>query len=308
MRTSLKIRPWVSVPALAALLLLGAMDVAHLEAQAVNATILGTVMDTSRAVLPGATIEVKNVGTGVVQTTVSNGQGRYNVPALVIGNYEVQVSLQGFQTSVRKGITLRVGSENVVDFTLPVGQISETVTVTGAVSLVETTSAAVSSVIEEAQIRELPLNGRNVTQLVVLAPGVQSISAGAGFYGKQDNFSVAGARPLGQAFLMDNANLQNFWAHGSGSGALGTTLGVEAIAEFQTLTSVYSAQFGGNGAVVNAVSKSGANAIHGSAYEFVRNARFDAKGYFDPQKLPFSKNQYGGSLGGAIKKIKRSFF
>ena len=158
------------------------------------------------------------------------------------------------------------------------------------------------------------MNGRNFTDLVALVPGVTSGSqVGQGganlLYGVQNNFSVSGARSEGQAYLLDNTDIQGFWNHGSGSGVMGTTLGIEAIAEFSVLTNTYSAQFGGNGAVVNTASKSGTNSFHGSAYEFLRNSALDARNFFDGSSVPpFRQNQFGGSLGGPIKKDKLFFF
>ena len=172
-----------------------------------------------------------------------------------------------------------------------VGQSQQTVTVEAQVSQVDTVSTAVSSFVEQKQINDLPLNGRNFTDLVSLMPGVSSGSqignGGANLlYGTQNNFSVSGARSEGQAYLLDSTDIQGFWTHGSGSGVMGTTLGIEAIAEFSVLTNTYSAQFGGNGAVVNAVSKSGTNAFHGSAYEFLRNSALDARNFFDGASVP----------------------
>src|SRR5439155_1437329 len=210
----------------------------RLEAQAVRATILGAVRDATGAAMPGATVEVRNVGTGVVQSVVTNEQGRYNAPDLAIGTYEVQASLSGFQRVVHKGITLRVGSQNVVDFRLPIGQIEETVTVTGESPIVDTTSSAVATTIEQKQIADLPLNGRNFAQLITLAPAVTTVTFTGSLFGRQTVYSVAGGRPEGQAFLLDNTNVANFWNRAAGSGVLGTTLGVEAIAEFQALTNV----------------------------------------------------------------------
>ena len=301
--------------AVAAYVLIGAFAgiaaATRLEAQAVRATILGVVRDSTGAAIPGATVEVRNVGTGVARSVVSNELGRYNTPDLAIGTYEVQASLPGFQRVVHKGITLRVGSENVVDFTLPLGQVEETVTVTGESPIVDTTSSAVATTIEQKQIADLPLNGRNYAQLITLSPGVTTVTFTGSLFGRQQVYSVAGGRPEGQAFLMDNTNVANFWNRAAGSGVLGTTLGVEAIAEFQTLTNTYSAQFGGGGAVINAITRSGANIVHGSAFDFVRNSTFDARQFFDDPtkpKPPFSKNQYGGSVGGPLKKDKAFFF
>src|SRR5437762_3596141 len=171
------------------------------------------------------------------------------------------------------------------------------------------TAGAGAWLIEEKQISELPLNGRNYLQLILLAPGVQSTGAGSAFYGHQPNYSVSGARPEGQAYLLDNTNVQGFWNHAAGSGVLGTMLGAEAIAEFSIQTHTYSAQFGGNGAVVHAVTKSGTNRLHGSLYNYLRNDNLDARGLFDPEMRPeFRKNQFGGSLGGPIRKDKAFFF
>jgi hypothetical protein len=280
--------------------------------QAVSGLITGTVTDPSGAVLPGATIQVRNVETGVTRTVVSNEQGRYTVPDLIVGTYEIQATMSGFQTLVIQGIPLSVGAQRVQDLALEIGQAQQTITVEGRVAQVDVTTAAIGTTIEPTQIRELPLNGRNFTQLLILAPGVtQTNNPGEGNsrFGRQARFAISGARPEGQAYLLDNTNIMNFWNHGPGSGVLGTTLGVEAIAEFQTLTNAYSAQFGGNGVVVNAASKSGGNAFHGSLYEYLRNSALDARNPFDGPKLPpFRQNQYGGSLGGPVRKDRAFFF
>jgi hypothetical protein len=285
----------------------------QLQAQAVRGTIQGAVTDPSGAALPGVTVEAKNLGTGVVQTTITNSEGRYTAPDLGLGDYEVQATLAGFQTVIRRGITLRVGSQALVDFQLPVGNLQESITVTGAAPMVDTVSSALGAVVEQKQIADLPLNGRNFSQLISLAPGANEIPFGAGggnaFFGRQNNFTVSGARPEGQAFLLDNTNIQGFWNRGPGSGVFGTTLGVEAIAEFQTLTNTYSAQFGGNGAVVNAVTKSGTNQNHGSVFEYYRNSKMDARNFFDTLgKPPFKRHQFGGSIGGPVKENKAFYF
>jgi hypothetical protein len=312
----LTINKRASISLLIAVLVIGRGGLTGLEAQTSNATVLGTVMDSSAGLIAGARVDVRNLDTGVSQSTVSDGQGRFRVPDLLVGNYDVQVSKAGFQTAVRKGIPLTIGSEVVADFTLKVGESQETITVEVDVAQVETTSAAVASLVSQTQLRELPLNGRNFEQLIELAPGVQTIppvAAGGGgsrtFYGGQDNYSIAGSRPAGQAFLLDNTDIQGFFNHGAGSAATGSSLGVEAINEFQILTNTYSAQFGGTGAVINAASKSGTNNLHGSAYEFFRNSVMDARNFFDAGQIaPFHRNQFGGSVGGPIKKDKLFFF
>ena len=200
----------VSVCTLALVILL-VLSAARLQAQTQTGTITGTTMDSSGAALVGAAVTVTNEGTSVSQSTVSDAQGRYSVPQLPIGIYDVEAKLTGFQKVVHKGITLTVGASPVVDFSLPVGNVSETINVEGQVSQVETQSATVSTLVSAEQVSQLPLNGRNYTQLLELAPGVQVINNGASgggvagaFYGAQQNFSISGSRPEGQAFLIDN--------------------------------------------------------------------------------------------------------
>jgi hypothetical protein len=288
------------------------IGVTRLAAQGATATILGSVTDASGAVVPGAAIQVKNLGTGQTQSAQSDAQGRYSVLELGVGEYEAQASKEGFGTLVRRGITLTVGSQSVVDFSLRVGQAQQVVTVEGEVTQVETTNATVGTLVNQAQMRELPLNGRNFAQLIQLAPGVQNYYAGSvGLnvrQGKDAAISIAGGRPEGTELLMDDQSLETFYKRGLGS-ITGTSLGVEAIGEFETLTNTYGAQFGGNGAVMNAVTKSGTNALHGSLYEFLRNSALDARNFTDPSDVPeFRRNQYGGSLGGPVKKDKAFFF
>ncbi|HEX4002360.1 MAG TPA: carboxypeptidase regulatory-like domain-containing protein [Candidatus Acidoferrales bacterium] len=306
---------------------------ASLQAQTQTGTITGTVTDSTGGAIVGATVTITNEGTAVEQTTTSDAQGRYLVPLLPAGTYDVQATSSGFQTLDHKGITVSVGATPVVDFSLPVGKVSQTVTVAGEVSQVQTQTAAVSTLISPQQVSQLPLNGRNFTQLIGLAPGVQIINdssnggrqgvggggASGSFYGNQQVFTIAGSRPEGQAFLLDNEDITDFWEHGPGAPATGTTLGTEALQEFQVLTNTYSAEFPGNGAAINMASKSGTDAYHGSAYEFFRNSALDARNFFDfsnngttdptpIQKPEFRQNQFGASVGGPIKKDKLFFF
>src|SRR5215469_13195088 len=295
-------------------LLLFAGRAERVYGQAATASITGTITDTSGAAIPGASVNARSNGTGVTRTTTSDNQGRYNLPDLAIGDYDVQSAKMGFQSVLRKGVVLTVGAQPVVDFQLPVGQTQETVNVQASVSQVETETSTLSSLVGESQMRELPLNGRNFEQLILLAPGAISYPAGgsSALVGRAATFSVSGARPEGHAILLDGENLQDWWQRGSGANVTGNQLGVEAIAEFQTMTNTYSAQYGGNGSVVNAVSKSGSNSFHGSAFDFVRNSKMDARNFFDKlpsqEPPPFRKNQYGGSVGGPIKRDKLFFF
>ena len=188
----MKMRSLFLVVCVLVIFLISCGGITSLVAQGSAAAILGTVNDATGATIPGASIQVKNEETGFLQSVITDEQGRYRVPDLGLGGYEVTASMPGFGTVARKGIALTVGSQNVVDFSLPVGATQETVNVEGQLSQVETVSSAVSNLIEPTQMRELPLNGRNVSQLLSLAPGVQPLPQLTSRYGSQGNFSVAG--------------------------------------------------------------------------------------------------------------------
>ena len=283
--------------------------------QVTTATISGTVSDSTGAVIPGATVTVRNVETGISRTVTTSTEGRYAALQLGLGGYVVTAETAGFQTMVRAGITLTVGREAMVDFTLQVGAVAETVTVTGEAPLVETTNSAVTSLVEGGTIREIPLNGRSFDQLVLLQPGVFLARPAAGgvpgFAQSTAWFSVAGSRPTQSITLLDGTNINSFF-YRAGSGVGGRNLGVDAIREFRLLTNNYSAEYGRtNGAVINVVTRSGGNALHGSAFEFLRNAALDAKNFFDDPNEPtphFVRNQFGGSIGGPIVQDRTFFF
>jgi hypothetical protein len=162
-------------------------------------------------------------------------------------------------------------------------------------------------------MENLPLNGRNYEQLILLAPGVQAVTTGAqgSFYGRAPSYSISGSRPEGQELLLDGATIQGFWGHGAGNSIIGTSLGVDGIGEFQLLTNSYSARFGGSGGVMNATTRSGTNSFHGSAYDFLRNSALDARNYFNATPAPqdaFRQNQFGGTFGGPVVKGRMFFF
>jgi Carboxypeptidase regulatory-like domain/TonB-dependent Receptor Plug Domain len=298
---------------LALALVVGIFPSARLTAQVGTGTISGVVTDSSGAVLPGATLTITNSETGVVTSVTANDQGHYIAPDLIVGNYELKGGKKGFQTQVFKQIRLTVGADVVVDCKLPVGQETTTITVESDVSQVDTTTSEISAQIGRDQMANLPLNGRNFEQLILLAPGVQSVTTGTqnSFYGRAPSYSIAGSRPEGQELLLDGATIQGFWGHGAGNSIIGTSLGVEGIGEFQILTNSYSARFGGSGSVLNATTRSGTNALHGSLYDFLRNSVFDSRNYFNQTPLPqdpFRQNQFGGTLGGPIVKDKMFFF
>ena len=276
-----------------------------------TASISGTVTDSSGAAVPGASIEIRNTATGAVRTVVTDSQGRYNVPDLNIGTYELRGSKTGFETTVRSNVILTVGSAPVVDVQLPVGQATQTVTVSAEASQVETTTATVSSLVNSTQMRELPLNGRNFEQLILLAPGVSTYPQGgsSALTSVANAYSIAGTRPEGYANTLDGEDVLNWWQRNAGGDVTGTSLGIDSIAEFQTMTGTFGAQYGGNGGAIIAVTKSGTNELHGSLYEFLRNSDLDSRGFFDAgSPPPFRRNQYGGTLGGPIKKNKVFFF
>ncbi|HEX5229449.1 MAG TPA: carboxypeptidase regulatory-like domain-containing protein [Bryobacteraceae bacterium] len=296
----------------AAMYCLGVLAVTTcLYGQAATASISGRVMDASGAVITDAAVTIKNIGTTFVQTVNTDTQGRYSAPDLPIGTYQVQTTKTGFQTAVRSNIVLEVGSSPVVDFQLAVGQTTQTLEVSAEVTQVETTTSAVSSLVNQTQMRELPLNGRNFEQLILLAPGVATYPAGgnSALTSVANAYSISGTRPEGYANMLDGEDMLNWWQRNAGGNVTGTSLGIEGIAEFRTLTGTYGAEYGGNGGAINAVSKSGTNVFHGSAYEFFRNSALDARGFFDGRNVPpFRKNQFGASVGGPIKRNKVFFF
>jgi len=300
------------------LLLSGALAIGDLQAQAENAALSGTALDESGAVVGGVAIQAKNIRTGIVYSAVTDGQGRYILPEMSVGTYDVSAEKAGFQKMVQTGVVLSVGARPVLDFKLSVGQPVEVVEVQGQASTVNTETAAVGALIAPVQMELLPLNGRNFTDLLSLAAGVATVPATGGgggqsptAYGQSTNYSVSGSRPVGMAYMLDNTDIRNQMDHGAGVSVMGTSLGMEAIQEFTILTNTYSAEFGGSGAAVNAVTKSGSNELHGTVYEYIRNSALDAKNYFDVpgQKKPsFKRNNFGASIGGPIKKEKAFFF
>ena len=226
-----------------------------------TASVSGRITDASGAAVPGATVSIKNRETSATQTVNTDDQGRYAVPDLPIGPYDITASKSGFQNAARTAFPLTVGASPVVDFQLTVGQSTETVSVSAEVSQVETTTAAVSSLVNQTQMRELPLNGRDWEQLILLAPGVLSYPQGgsSALTSVANAYSISGTRPEGYANTLDGEDMLNWWQRNAGGDVTGTTLGIDAIAEFQTLTGTYSAQYAGNGGAIIGVTKSGTN-------------------------------------------------
>src|SRR5262252_9298826 len=289
------------------------------SAQVTTATIAGVVQDSSGAVIPGVSVTVKNLDTATARTVMTDEGGRYTVPELTLGNYEVEAQLPGFQTEVRSGITLTVGRAAVVNFALKVGQLSDKVTITEEAPLVESTTSAMSSLVDARTIRDLPLNGRSWDNLALLQPGVVSVGAGQGSaafdFGTGTRFNVNGSRAYANSFLLDGTDI-NDHANGTPGGAAGTNLGVDGVQEFKINTNVSPAEFGrSSGGTVSAVTRSGTNDLHGAGFEILRNHSLDSPGFFDEVQhggsgtiAPYRRNQFGGALGGPIQKDKTFFF
>src|SRR5439155_1411619 len=301
-------------------LLISVMLSGHLvSAQVTTGTISGRVQASSGAVIPGVSVTARNLDTGIDRTVTTDEGGRYTAPNLTLGDYEVQAQLPGFQTEIRSGITLTVGRTAVVNLVLKVGQISDRVTITEEAPLVESTTSAMSSLVDARTIRDLPLNGRSWDNLALLQPGVVSVGAGQGSaafdFGTGTRFNVNGSRAYANSFLLDGTDI-NDHANGTPGGSAGTNLGVDGVQEFKINTSVSPAEFGrSSGGVVSAVTRSGTNDLHWAGFEFLRNNALDSPGYFDEvkhggtgTKAPYRRNQFGGALGGPIKKDKTFFF
>ena len=289
-------------------------------AQVTTGTISGTVSDPTGAAVSGATVSLKSAETAISRTVITGADGRYRAPELGLGSYEITAEAAGFQTVIRSGITLTVGREAVVDFTLQVGAIAERITVTGEAPLVQTANATVAALVDERAMRELPLNGRSFADLTGIQPGVisdleiaaaptQAVYTGGGSAARR---SIGGTKPQQSTFLLDGMEISTPSEGMPASSVLGQQLGVEAIREFVLLQNNYGAQYGrAAGGVVNAVTQSGTNAFHGSAFEFLRNEKLDARDFFlDPQlpKAPLKRNQFGAALGGPIRKDRTFFF
>jgi hypothetical protein len=288
------------------------------DAQVAGGTLSGTITDPSEKFVPQAQIAITNVATGITTTVTTNSDGFYIAANLLPGEYQVTVSASGFTTEARKGISLTVGAQQVFNLTLQVGSAAKTVVeVTTEAPAVQLASSDISAVVTANTVRELPLNGRSWTDLAALQPGVDTIQtqptfatgADRGNRGFGQQLTISGARPQQNNYRLDGISL-NDYANGAPGSVLGGNLGVDAIQEFSVLTSNYSAEYGKtSGGVVNAITRSGTNSFHGSAYEFLRNSSLDAANFFEKGKRsPFKRNQFGGAIGGPIIKNRTFFF
>src|SRR6202171_439653 len=287
------------------------------RAQVAGATLTGTITDSSGGEVPNARVVIKDVSTGVERTVTTNKDGFYIAANLLPAEYQVTVSAQGFNTEIKNGIKLNVGMEQEFNLVLQVGTVTHRVEVTAEAPAVQLSTSDISATVQATTVRDMPLNGRSWTDLAALQPGVDTIqtqpsfSSGAdrGNRGFGQQLTISGARPQQNNYRLDGVSL-NDYANGAPGSVLGGSLGVDAIQEFSVLTSNYSAEYGKtSGGVVNAITRSGTNQIHGSAYEFLRSSHLDARNFFDGPQIPsFKRNQFGGSIGGPIIKERTFFF
>ena len=285
-------------------------------AQLAGGSISGVVRDASGAVIPNALVSIQNVATNTVRQVTSNSDGLYSAPNLIPDSYQITVEATGFQKLLRTGVTVTVGGELVLDLTLSVGQVTQSVQVTAQAPLVETASSSIDATVEQTSIVDLPLNGRDWTQLATLQPGVNTIrtqaasnlGANRAQRGFGNQLTDNGHRPSENTYLVDGININDYTNAAPGN-VIGENLGVDAIQEFNVVTTNYSAEYGRtSGAAINATTRSGTNQLHGTAYFFDRDKIFDARNFFARQIPPFSQGQYGVSAGGPIIKDKTFIF
>jgi hypothetical protein len=275
-------------------------------AQSTGGRILGRVTDASGAVLSGVKITLLNEATGVNRDAQTSESGDYVFVEVQPGQYSLRFEQQGFTSNLRKGVTLEINQVVTLNITMQVGQTKEVVEVTSEAPLIETTSTQMGAVVNERSVVQLPLNARDTYQLLSLQPGVQSQTGTDLFYGsdRAGVVSVNGGRGRSNNFSVNGGDANDQFAN---LPAVQPT--PDSIEEFRVLTNTFDAEYGRNsGAVVNVVTKSGTNKLHGNLYEFFRNDGLNSKGYFDIAKPAFHQNQFGGTLGGPIKKDRTFFF
>ncbi len=261
--------------------------------------------------LVGVSVTAKHLDTGLTRTTTSEAEGRFVFPSLPVGLYELGAEFTGFEKLTFPNVRLTVNETTAVSLVMKVSGLTADVTVNSGEALVNTQSAELSYLVGEQTIRELPLNGRNYTDLALLQPGVIGYAHrdGGSVVAHGLGMSINGQDPRSNVYLLDGTP-QNDFTNGPAGSAAGTVLGVETIREFRVEANSYGAEFGRNsGGQINAVSKSGTNELHGSLYEFHRNDNFDARNFFDGARKPeFKRNQFGGSIGGPMRTDRLFFF
>ena len=285
------------------------------NAQSTAGMIQGTIADSSGAVIPGASVAAINIETNLERAVESNGAGFYAIANLPPGTYRIQVTRAGFQTSVRENVVLTVGQQLTLPVVLQVGEITQQVTVFGEAAELLTTTSEISGAVSVRQVKDLPLLGRDFRDLMSLLPGVTPIPAGYTQGGltatggiRSFRVSIGGGRTTQSAYYLDGLYVNDVSGYAPG-GVGGGQLGVDLVREFRVLTNSYSAEYGRAGfGLVNMVSNSGTNSLHGSVFEYFRNDKLNARNFFNAEKPAQRRNQFGASAGGAIQKDKTFFF
>ena len=283
-----------------------------LAAAQTTATLSGSIVDSSGALLPGVLITVRQLTTGFTRTATTAADGRFVVAGISAGPYELRAELSGFRPATRADIVVTVGEVVALPpIALELGGVQEAVTVTGGVARVNTQTSELSYLVSEQAIATLPLNGRNYTDLTLLQPGVIAYPSrdGGSVVAHGLGMSVNGQDYRSNVYLLDGTLLNDF-TNGPAGSAAGTTLGIESIQEFRVESNAYPAEFGRNfGGQMNVITKSGTNTLRGSAYEFHRNDALDAANYFDVAGKPdFTRNQFGGAVGGPLMRDRLFYF
>jgi len=276
---------------------------AVLLAQTTSSTLTGVIRDPAGANVPAAKIQVTNEASGVAVQTIANEAGLYRVSPLIPGSYRIDIEASGFQRLVRSGVVVQISQILQLDLILQIGSLQETVTVTGAASLVESQSSSAGQLVERELIAGMPMPNRSSTALVALTPAatVQNVA------GEIPIFSVAGGRMRNQQFIMDGGNHTN--TVGLAVNQSQVPLPMDAMQEFRILTNNYSAEYGqSQGGVVTLATRSGTNQFHGSVFEYIRNEALDARNFFAATRPKFRQNQFGGAVGGPIRKDRTHFF
>jgi hypothetical protein len=314
-------RSWVSKKKLivltwvvAAALLINSLS---LRAQVAGATLSGTVADSTGAVLVNASVSIKNLATGITREITLDSKGLYSVPDLPPATYDVTISAPGFSTRIEHGVELAVGESRVLDVTLRPGGVDQQIQVQSVASTVDLTTSMISAEVTAETLRDLPLNGRDWTQLATLQPGIITVRVqasssnigGRGNRGFGNQLADTGHSPYMNNYRINGISAVDY-SNGSPGSVLGGQLGVDGIDEFSVQTTNYPAEYGRSaGAVINAITRSGTNQFHGSLYWFLRDDKLDARNYFDPPQIaPFHRNQFGASGGGPIQKDKTFIF
>ena len=282
-------------------------------AQVTGGTISGRVRDSSERAIAGAHVSVRNSETTILRPVTADNDGIYTVPNLVAGTYQVSASREGFATLVRSGVLVTVGSQEVIDFKLNPGEVRTKIEVSDTPPAIQLASSTLEATENSTTVRELPLNGRDWTTLAQLQAGVTGVyqyplalSNQRANRGLGTQLSIGGTRPQGNNYRLDGISI-NDYSNGGPASVLGVLLGVEAIQEFSVVTNSAPASYGRTtGGVINSITRSGTNELHGSAYEFLRNSALDARNFFDTTSSPppFRRDQFGADAGGLIIKSK----